>query len=301
MRLITNESSEHTGKKNYMDICSFIHSFIRLIHVFHIYIHIADTFGFRSLMPDKIQRYSLHFRHWGNEKKLRMSERDCESKWKGLLVWILDTSLTPDASLVFRYRNNKLRLLRDKMLNVVSTVPTESTACCMILFPIFLSRSISFSMLYSLCVVRLSFYGGAFHCKLVFVKLNSLKSLLVCLYVFVFHLALLFTFEIGDYLIVVFFLLLFSRPNCIKFPTTCSHTNTQASCNPPITMWEFSLCAGFLFPHSLSVCKNFLLFSFSSIAILIKSPFFRSVIRLSRTISFSKIANGSGANEFFLD
>lgn len=95
MRLITNESSEHTGKKNYMDICSFIHSFIRLIHVFHIYIHIADTFGFRSLMPDKIQRYSLHFRHWGNEKKLRMSERDCESKWKGLLVWIHHSHLMP--------------------------------------------------------------------------------------------------------------------------------------------------------------------------------------------------------------
>lgn len=199
-------------------------------------------------------------------------------------MWILDTSLTPDASLVFRYRNNKLRLLRDKMLNVVSTVPTESTACCMILFPIFLSRSISFSMLYSLCVVRLSFYGGAFHCKLVFVKLNSLKSLLVCLYVF--HLALLFTFEIGDYLIVVFFFFFFFFAQIVSNSRPHAHTQTHKLRATPQLRCENLVCVPvfyFLIRYP-SVCKNFLLFSFSSIAILIKSPFFRSVIRLSRTI-----------------
>lgn len=129
-------------------------------------------------MPDKIQRYSLHFRHWGNEKKLRMSERDCESKWNGLLVWIHHSHLMPHSFLGIEITNFVCWEIKCSMLCRQCQLNQQHAVW---FYFHFFSLSLYFIfVVYSLYVVRLSFYGGAFHCKLVFVKLNLLKSLLVC-------------------------------------------------------------------------------------------------------------------------
>lgn len=132
---------------------------------------------------------------------------------------------------------------RDKT-SVLSTVPTESTACydfiifsalffswldvVFIAFGAPFSPSLSFFslLLSNMCVCVCS--GAFFIWKTVFCEIKFAKISIGLLF---FHPFSPY-FEFGDYLIVVFFLSYIS--NCIKFPTTCSLIYTRALCAPQL-------------------------------------------------------------------
>lgn len=157
MRLITIKKREkHIHNTRQKKLYTLIYTFIRLIHVFS-YLHIADTFGFRCLMPDKIQRYSLHFRHWGRSvctvhihtKKKKIPKRIVSE----------DTSLTPDALLVFGYRDNKLRCVEIKRSMLCRQCQLNQQHAARFYFNHFFLR-LSFLVFVVSFVRLLSFYGG---------------------------------------------------------------------------------------------------------------------------------------------
>lgn len=135
--------------------------FFICIWLIHLYIWLPKT------NADKIRQYSLHFR--ANQKKEKVSKNEIFTKHT------YHSHLMPIRLL---YRNNKF--VRPpppppRKTSVLSTVPTESTAChdFIIIFCVYISTR-AFSPSFSFFSMK------GFAIQTVFVKLNSLKSLSVC-------------------------------------------------------------------------------------------------------------------------